>query len=112
MARYEINSRTFMAGQLLEPGLIVTLPDDYLPGWHLTPIDEAAEAAYARYEATLPASLRPKEAPAPLDISVEDPGPDTRANEVDLRDSLAGSATTQATPGLTEANAKPVAPSK
>lgn len=103
MARYQVNSRTFISGQLIEPGFIVTLPDSFPAGWHLTPLDDTAEAAYEKYLAKLPDSQRPQPEVPPVDVEIDDPGPDESSNEVDLSATLAGSVITQATPGPTEA---------
>jgi hypothetical protein len=45
MAQYFARTRTFAAGVLLEPGQIVTLPDDVEPGDNLGPLSELPEVA-------------------------------------------------------------------
>jgi hypothetical protein len=95
-----------MGGQLIDPGLIVTLPDDFVPGWYLTPLDDAAQVAYDKYESALPNSMKPKPEGSTLEIQIDDPGLDTGSNEVDLSQTLASANLTQAQPGPTEAKPK------
>ena len=45
MAKYEILERSFIHQRLWEPGEIVTVDDDLVPGPHMKPLDAAARKA-------------------------------------------------------------------
>lgn len=102
MAKYRCNTKTFIAPMRMEEGTVFTIHDDFIPGPHLDPLDEAAQAAMDKYFKDNPeASLHPIEqlpvtfAPENVETSQVEP-----TGEVEL--GLAGAAVTKAQPGLTD----------
>jgi len=111
MARYQTLSPTFIAPNLLPEGTIFTIGDDYEPGPHLLPLDDAAEKAMAKWEKKVGKAA---EAAAPLDLTTGM----TVEGTVGLKEpevlDLASAQTERAKPGPTdggkiESAAKPVA---
>lgn len=49
MARYRCYTKAFIGGHLLEEGQTFTVSDSFIPGPHLEPLDDAAEAAMDKY---------------------------------------------------------------
>lgn len=48
MARYELLERSFINQTLLDPGAIVEVDDDVIPGPHMKPVDTAAKTAFKK----------------------------------------------------------------
>lgn len=57
MAKYAIEAKCFANGMIYEPApegsppTVLEVPDDFVPGFHLSPLDEPAKKAFAAYEA-------------------------------------------------------------
>jgi hypothetical protein len=84
MAKYEVNTKTFIAPFLLVEGQRITVADDFVPGPHLTPLDAAAERAMDKYyEANPGASLHPIMDLPSAGITV-DSVPEARDRDLDL----------------------------
>lgn len=100
MAKYQLNARSFIYGQLLSEGTVINLDDSFEPGPHMDPLDEAAEVAMAEYRKKKPdATLDPIEAtPQTMEVIALVPKKD---EEVDLT-SLAETKTVKAEPGPTD----------
>ena len=43
MAKYELLEKSFIDNRIWEPGEIVEVPDDLIPGPHMVPVDDAAK---------------------------------------------------------------------
>lgn len=95
MAKYRVNTPTFIAPSLLPEGTVFEIGDDWPPGPHVDPLDDAAHEAFAALEAKRkdaghpPMSLHPIEAlpnhgaemvvlpPEPVEartVNLQDPG--------------------------------------
>jgi hypothetical protein len=48
MAKYELLERSFINQMLLDPGAVVEVSDDVVPGPHMKPVDAAAKAAFKK----------------------------------------------------------------
>lgn len=48
MAKYELLERAFINQVLWEPGTVVEVADDVIPGPHMKPVDVAAKAAFKK----------------------------------------------------------------
>jgi hypothetical protein len=48
MAKYELLERAFINQCLWEPGAVVEVGDDVIPGPHMKPVDAAAKAAFKK----------------------------------------------------------------
>lgn len=104
MAKYQALTKTFIAPHLIEEGQVFTISDSFEPGIHLLPLDEAAEAAFEKYEEKRrklnlpPATLDPIEQLPNTITSIEDPA----QAQPDLSISLAEAAAGPAKPGPTD----------
>ncbi|MGA2223580.1 MAG: hypothetical protein ABSH41_03955 [Syntrophobacteraceae bacterium] len=48
MAKYELLERAFIDQRLWEPGEVVEVSDDVIPGPHMKPVDASAKAAFKK----------------------------------------------------------------
>lgn len=63
LAHYRCETKTFIAPERMEEGQTFYMPPDWIPGPHLTPLNDAAEAAMELYYKNHPgATLHPIEA--------------------------------------------------
>lgn len=104
MAKYRAITKSFISGQLIEEGQIFTINDEFQPGVHLEPMDEAAEAAMEKYLETRKRLNQPDPNVHPIDAL-----PDTISSigdapeaEADLSLSMAEQQGAQAKPGPTD----------
>lgn len=58
MRRYRVLAKSFIGGSLVEPGEIVSLPDDQPAGSHLEPIDGHEDAVVGVDRSPLPIPKR------------------------------------------------------
>jgi hypothetical protein len=58
MAQYIVEGKCFINGSVQDPAEdgrppnVITVPDDFVPGFFLRPVDEPAKKAFAKYEAS------------------------------------------------------------
>src|SRR4051812_30835784 len=58
MAQYIVEGTCFINGSVQDPAEdgrpphVITVPDDFVPGFFLRPVDEPAKKAFAKYEAS------------------------------------------------------------
>jgi len=86
MAKYKLNTKAFIEGNLLPEGTVFNIADEWQPGPHCEALDEAAEAALSTYYAKYPdATLHPVEQlPNTLGLEVVAVEPKGQEPEVDL----------------------------
>lgn len=101
MAKYQALTKTFIQPHLIAEGQVFTINDEFEPGPHLLPLDDAAGAAMDRYEEKRkelnlpPGTIEPVEA-LPNQIISLDEAP---AQEADLSISMAEAQAGKAQPG-------------